>query len=425
VVVASADLARVEWSSVHSGRRSSRSPHRTLLPAPRPSSHRPRRILHVEANEDGTVGGSHRGLVDLVTSVDRSRFEPVVLFYQENRHVAALRAAGVETHCWDDVRRAEREVRVRGGVSKYLDYAGAVRRRTHLLKALRIELIHLNNSPVVSYDDWLPAARIAGVPCITFAMGDAVMRSAVQRFAARRFDHIITISRYMHEAVRAVGVREDRMTLAYLGVDAQALRAAVTTPRAAVRAELAVDPDDVLVVMVGNIRSWKGQSVVVEALALLPDQIRRRVQMRFVGAESALDAEYRRSLDARISACDLADRVRFLGPRNDVPALYAAADLALHASIIPEPFGLVVPEAMVHGTPVIASRFGGPGEVITPACGRLFDPSHPAELAAHLIEMVANPDLRRALGQEAARRVEAFSVRAMVQTIEGVYARLL
>lgn len=392
----------------------------------RPESRdRPTRILHVEANEDGTVGGSHRALVDLASNMNRTRFEPVVLFFQTNRHVAPLREAGIEVHCWDEVRTRECERRARGGSRKYLDFFGAILRRAALIRTLRIDMIHLNNSLQTGYDDWLPAARLTGVPCITFAMGDAVIGSRLAVIAARRFDHVIAISAYMRDAVRAAGVREDRITLAYLGVDAPTLRSSVRSPRALKRAEMGIAASDVAVIMVGNVRAWKGQHVLVEALALLPPDVRAPLQIRFVGAGSAVDQAYRDALDARIAAIGATGCVRFLGGRDDVPELYAAADIAVHASVIPEPFGLVVPEAMAHGLPVIASRFGGPGEVVTPACGRLFDPAHPEEMAGHLTELVRDASLRRSLGDEARRQVEAFSVREMVDRIELAYTTVL
>jgi hypothetical protein len=56
----------------------------------------PVRILYIEANEDGTVGGSHRVLFDLVCNLDRTQYEPVVLFYQDNAYASRLRALGVD-----------------------------------------------------------------------------------------------------------------------------------------------------------------------------------------------------------------------------------------------------------------------------------------------------------------------------------------
>jgi hypothetical protein len=60
-----------------------------------------KRILYIELNTDGTAGGSHQCLFDLVRHLDRDRFTPVVLFYQDNRFATMLRELGVEVHVWN------------------------------------------------------------------------------------------------------------------------------------------------------------------------------------------------------------------------------------------------------------------------------------------------------------------------------------
>ena len=229
----------------------------------------------------------------------------------------------------------------------------------------------------------------------------------------------------MHGAVLTSGVRPDRVTLSPLGVDPTALQRSVAIGRSALRQSLSISETAVLVVMVGNIREWKGQRVLIEALGLLPPAVREAVHVLLVGHASENDRSYEESLRDRIASLGLADRVLLTGPRSDVPTILAAADVAVHASTMAEPFGLVVPEAMAFGLPVIASKFGGPGEVLDASCGLLFDPAEPAELAAHLERLVTDTTLRTSLGEGARRRVERYSVSAMVRIILDVYGRLL
>ena len=388
----------------------------------------PVRVLHVEGNSDGTVGGSHRALVDLVERVDRTRFEPVVLFYQDNVHVETLRSRGVEVLLYEQERAREVEIRRAGGrFRKLVDFGAAIGRRVAFLKQQRIALVHLNNSPLFGFSDWLPAARLRRIPCITFAMGDAEIHRGLNRWFARRFDHVIACSRYMEQAMRAIGVSEDRLSWTYLGIDVVRLNADLRQSAPETRRQLGVPADGVLAVMVGNLREWKGQHVLLDAMRLLDSDVRRQLHVRFVGAASAADEGYVRRLEHAIAALGAHDHVRFLGARDDVPTLLAAADIAVHASVIPEPFGLVVPEAMAQGTAVVASRFGGPGEVLRPESGRTFDPSRPMELALHLSELVRDPDLRRRLGSAARARAREFdlSIPAMVARVESVYMKLL
>jgi glycosyltransferase involved in cell wall biosynthesis len=89
-----------------------------------------------------------------------------------------------------------------------------------------------------------------------------------------------------------------------------------------------------------------------------------------------------------------------------VPVLLAAADVLVHSSVLPEPFGLVIMEAMAMERPVVTSRLGGPGEIVRDGYeGVLVDPSNPEEIAAALLRLAADPALRTRLGR--AGRVRA------------------
>lgn len=387
----------------------------------------PHRILYIEANQDGTVGGSHRALYDLVRALDRARYEPVVMFYQDNPYVARLRAQGVEVRLYDRVKQQEREVYLHGNRgAKLRAMATAVARRWRWLRDEHIDLVHVNNSPRTGSDDWLPAARLRGVPIIANVMGDARGESGrLRRHLFRAFDHYLPISHYITEAMRGHGIAAARMDLVYLGVDLGDFRGRVRRDRAAVRAELGVAPEQLLAVMVGNLREWKGQHVVLEAMRRLPPEARSALHVAFAGAPTPADLPYLERLRGMVAEAGLEAQVSFLGARDDVPDLLHAADLALHASVLPEPFGLVVVEAMAAGLPVIAARTGGPGEVITPDSGITFDPAEPAQLTEALGGLLASAERRAALRAGALRRVEGFTTERYAAGVQAVYGRIL
>ncbi|HWC29103.1 MAG TPA: hypothetical protein VG845_03375, partial [Dehalococcoidia bacterium] len=107
----------------------------TVSPGSRTAGSRPQRILYIEANEDGTVGGSHRVLFDLVCNLDRTRFEPVVLFYQNNVYVSRLRADGVDVLVLEEVRARERAIRRGGGrLAKLWENFATIVRRFRFLR---------------------------------------------------------------------------------------------------------------------------------------------------------------------------------------------------------------------------------------------------------------------------------------------------
>lgn len=386
----------------------------------------PWRTLHVEVNEDGTVGGSHQALFDLVCGLDRSLFSPVVLFYQQNRFVQRFRAAGVETHVFDAQRARERNgMSTRGTLTKGVRMISAVLRRFSFIRKHRIELLHLNNSPFAGTEDWLPAGRMARIPCVAALMGPVGDEGLARRWLARRFDCYLPISDLVAESVQRLGVPVARIRRIYLGVDIEGIRGSITRAPDDVRAELGAPPGSILVAMVGNVREWKGQHVVLEALRGLRPEELQQLRVVFVGAMSEGDLPYYAELQRRIGDWGLSHVARFLGARTDVPDLLNAADIALHASIKPEPFGLVVVEAMAMGTPVIAANTGGPAEVLTRGSGLTFDPTRPSELTAALRRLAWDPALRQQQAARASERVQEFSVAQNVQETQSAFLEAL
>ncbi len=390
------------------------------------SSARPRRVLYVEANEDGTVGGSHRCLHDLVRHLDRSRFEPVVVFYQSNPYVERLRAMGVEVHVWEAERARERVAAGRWRRPRIaLRLADSVIRRARFLRSARIDLVHGNNMPIPFCEDWLPAARIAA--CAALAHARAALPAGTSRIWLRlagRLDRILAISGTVQDSLRQSGIAPARIALVHDGIDLDALRARASADPALVRRGLGVAADEFLVVLVGNVRSWKGQHVLIEALGCVDPALRTRTRALLVGAVDPRDGGYAASLRERCAAQGLDDRVEFLGARDDAPDLMRAADVVVHASTIPEPFGLVVIEGMALGKAVVASRLGGPGETVREGSGLLFDPGRPAELARELERLAADPQLCRELGEQGRRRAESFGILACRDKIQSVYEEL-
>ncbi|HVZ49820.1 MAG TPA: glycosyltransferase, partial [Gemmatimonadaceae bacterium] len=185
---------------------------------------------------------------------------------------------------------------------------------------------------------------------------------------------------------------------------------------AAARAALGAAPGTPVAVHVGRFHHWKGQQVLLRALAQVPD-----LHAWFVGAplfgEDAFDAELR----ALATALGVASRARFTGFRDDVPTLLRAADVVVHSSVYPEPFGRVVVEGMLAGRPVIAANAGGVPEIVTDGdTGILVPPGDPAALAAALRRVTADPAAAAAMGARGrARAREVFSVAAMVRGVRA------
>jgi glycosyltransferase involved in cell wall biosynthesis len=123
-------------------------------------------------------------------------------------------------------------------------------------------------------------------------------------------------------------------------------------------------------------------------------------------------------LHERAARPDLAGRVRFLGPLEDPRPALAEAHCLLHCGER-EAFGLALVEALAAGRPVVAPAAGGPLEIVTPACGRLYEPGNATAAAAALEEVLNDPDAPAAARERAATFDAQASARAFAAVVDA------
>lgn len=167
---------------------------------------------------------------------------------------------------------------------------------------------------------------------------------------------------------------------------------------------------------------WKGQHVLIDALQHCPEQ----VVALFVGDALFGEENYVQQLYQQVKTLNLQHRVKFLGFRSDVPQLMAACDLVAHTSTAPEPFGRVIIEGMLTGTPVVAAAAGGAAELIkTGHTGWLTPPKDAEALAAVIQTCYRQPEMAQAIAaraQDYAR--EQFSLSKVLQSIEQLLEQI-
>lgn len=232
------------------------------------------------------------------------------------------------------------------------------------------------------------------------------------RFATR----VVVPSEAAARAFAAAGGRADLVEVVPNGVDI----VRDERSRADLRHDLGL-PDGPLVGVFSRLAPWKGQHVVLDALAALPD-----VRGIIVGDALFGEQDYATTLRARVEKLGLAGRVQFLGHRSDVPLLMQAVDVMIHPSVAPEPFGRTLVEAMLAGAPVVATDTGAAADILDHgAAGTLVAPGDAAALAAAVADVLARPDeIAAQLDVAAARAKTRYGVAAMQDAVAAVIARV-
>src|SRR5262249_13276946 len=168
--------------------------------------------------------------------------------------------------------------------------------------------------------------------------------------------------------------------------------------RRQVRAELQTPADAAVIVQASRLERWKGHDLLLRALGGLRD-LPSWVCWIAGGAQRPAGVAYLAELRQTAARLGIAERVRFLGQRTDVPHLLAAADLHCQPNTGPEPFGIAFVEALYAGLPVVTTALGGALEIVDESCGILVPPDDGAALQGVLRGLLADPERRRSLGQ--------------------------
>jgi glycosyltransferase involved in cell wall biosynthesis len=246
-----------------------------------------------------------------------------------------------------------------------------------------------------------------------------LMRRVAVWFGNRYATSILANSHATADAWVAAGGERSKITVVHDGVSPAPFDSITESTVAALRARHGGGAP--LVGLFGRLSHWKGQHVLLEALASMPG-----VHAILVGDALFGEDAYAGALRQRARKDDLAGRIHFLGFRNDVPALMKSVDLIVHTSTAPEPFGLVIVEGMLARRPVIATRGGGATEIIRdPAEGVLIEPASVDGLKSAMESLLGDVDRRHRLAYEGRRRAERdFSEDALIEGIQAALGRL-
>jgi glycosyltransferase involved in cell wall biosynthesis len=237
-------------------------------------------------------------------------------------------------------------------------------------------------------------ARRAGVPLVFWAHDVMKGRHWTERLARRVApDLAICNSRFTASTLGSL----------YANVPSAVVYAPVEMRRSPMEAEerrstrvsLKTPERAIAIILASRSEAWKGHTVLLEALSDLRD-VPGWVWWQVGGAQRPAEAAFLCSLKQMANRFGISDRVRWIGERDDVPRLLAAADLYCQPNLEPEPFGVAFVEALAAGLPVVTVGRGGACEIVDATCGVLVPPRDPRALAAELKQLIED-DGRRAL----------------------------
>lgn len=380
---------------------------------------RPRTVLYVHGTSE--IGGADVCLLRMAGGLDPGRYRPVALLPERGQLAPRLEAAGVRvvTHPMVQLR----STRDPGYQARYVvRFSRTVRELSGVVAREGADLVH-SNSLYCLYGAW--AARRAGVPHVWHVRelpgNPRPVAFGLTRAAPRLSRRVLAVS----DAVRALFDGDPRVQTFYDGVDL----GAYGEGGAVVRAELGIPAGAPLVGWIGRLDPWKGADVFVRAAA---EVAAGDPGAHFLLCGGALPGYPDHAREVRRLAGDLglAGRLHFgdweYGPER-IPAVLDAVDVLVHTSVEPEPFGLVLVEAMAASRPVVAVGSGGVPEIVVDgSTGDLVGPGDWEGTAAAIGRLLADPERARRMGAAGRLRAEEqFDVSRSLARLQATYDAVL
>jgi glycosyltransferase involved in cell wall biosynthesis len=297
----------------------------------------------------------------------------------------------------------------------------ALRRLVHYLRDESIEIIHAHGTSLFIAAAAKPFAggtRLIWHDHLGASMAARHRQRRLYRWAARRADHIITVSHLLERWADAeLDLPADRITtianFVLTGEGPAAGDASVELPGSAGRR----------VACVANLRRQKDHLMLLRAMAIVVASV-PDAHALFVGAP--IDRAVEQSILAEIEALHLERNVTLLGPRPDVALVLAGCDLGVLSSQS-EGFPLALLEYGMAALPVVATDVGECDVILDHgAAGRVVDPGDHEAMAAAVVELLSTPTVATALGERLRRRVvDHYSADAVVGEVEAIYETAL
>jgi glycosyltransferase involved in cell wall biosynthesis len=334
------------------------------------------RLLHVTAGN--LFGGIERMLLTMTAAAVPECTDDIAVSFA-GRLASDLTAAGAPPHVLGDVRfrRPDTVWRARRSLQRVL--AGG------------------SYDAVIAHAPWScalagPAARRANRPLFMWAHDLPQPAGWSERLVARvPPDRVICNSAYT-----ADGITRWLPGVPRAVIHPPVLPAAATsaTERGRLRAALGAGCDTTVILLASRFEPCKGHRVLLEACGRLRGDA---VVWIAGGPQRPAERVYLEEL-SRMAATISGVAVRFLGERDDVPALMSAADIYCQPNISPETFGISFVEALAAGLPVVTTACGGALEIVDDRCGILVREPLPVLVADALQRLIDGPALRASLG---------------------------
>lgn len=372
------------------------------------------------------AGGSDTCLFLLLKYLDKTKYEPFLLYRERSIFVDALDDLNIQlirlpigknnkvNHNRKSIIKKKtkslNQNKLRfylGSLKRLIKQMPAILNLTKVIIQNKIDLVHANHYITPDRVVFL-ASFITGRKIISHNRG-YYAPDLIDVKISKYIDQIICMSDYSKSVYTNNGISEKKCKTIYDGID----------PEFYVPSN--IKTSEIIIGCFGRLDGWKGQQTLIDAAEII---VRTNQNIKFLIVGSGPDEN---RLKKSVKEKELENHIEFTGYITNVRDYMNKCSVIVHTSIDPEPFGMVIIEAMALEKPVIATNIGGPLEIIDHEIdGFLIPPQKPSILANSIFKLIDDTNLLTQVGKKAREKVNTkFHVKKYAREIENLYEKIL
>lgn len=365
--------------------------------------------------------GSDRSLLNLVKNLDKDKFNITVILPEDGPLVDKInRFDNVEVIINELVVLRRKNLSLSGMSQYFIMLIKSIKFINNLIKEKNIDIVYTNTSVIFAGGISAKLCKVKSIWHIREIIKSKYERFIVSRIVNTFSDYIIANSKATAEAISK---NKDKVKVIYNAIDIEKDINLEYIDEAynEVAATVVRSNNKIKVGMAGRINRWKGQKLFVD-MAKLVSQDNDNVEFLIAGNVYKGEDYILDDLKEYILESGVKDKIGLLGQVDNMNSFYKNIDIFILPSIQPEPFGLVVIEAMNNKLPVVATNHGGPVEIIDNNIdGFLVDYKDAKEMAQVVNKLIKDKELRSYIAANAERKVkEKFNVSRYVDEISCI-----
>lgn len=363
--------------------------------------------------------GAEICLFTLIKNIDRSLFEPIVVFPYPGPLHKVVKSLGIKIY----ISPLERWIRYK--YDKPIPNSDLQSRTQMIIKIIEkesIDIVHTNTSVIL---EGALASKIKNVPHIwhvhenikeSTELNPCLPIPITYEFMSHLSSKIISVSNFVKEQFNTI-INEKLITTIYNGVKEN--KASVNNE---LRNKLGIKNDEIIAITVGVLSEAKGFDNLLNAATIVRD---KGIKIKFLWVGGEINKNLK-DFNKKVKKLGLKDSVSYLGFRNDIPELLKSSDFLICTSVM-ETLSLVILEAMAARIPVITTECGGPSEcVIDNVSGFIVPINDSNRLSDKIIEISSDRVKRNRFGMNGLKRfVEYFRENLYIEKFEDLYVGII